>query len=203
MSKKVLFFLIAVLTAGYAQAQNVSIGARAGVNLTSLTEKVLIGGHEMETTFKPGFQIGAVLNGARNDVFSLEGGFMFSQMGTEAQGNSETHILTLNYFDMSLHAKFRFENFFVQAGPYVGVGLRVSEAKKYDGKKSSESYSFKDRGFRDTDFGIGAGVGYQFGPVQAALNGKIGALSIFNNNTLGGARNFGVALTATYFFELF
>jgi len=50
MKKRVLFLLIAVLTASYAQAQ-LSIGARAGVNLTNLTEKVLIGGHEMETTF--------------------------------------------------------------------------------------------------------------------------------------------------------
>jgi len=203
MSKKVLFLLIAVLTASYAQAQVLSIGPRAGVNLTNLIGDVEINGRKMETKFKPGFQVGAVLNGARNDVFSLEGGFMFSQMGAEAKGDGETHILTLNYFDMSLNAKFRVENFFIQAGPYVDFGLRVRETEKYDGKKNSESNSFNDRGFRDKDFGIGAGVGYQFGPVQAALNAKIGALSIFNNSTLSGARNFGVALTATYFFELF
>ena len=196
MSKKVLFLLIAVLTASYAQAQ-LSIGARAGVNLTNFLGEFTYNNREAEAIFKPGFQVGAVLNGARNDVFSLEGAFMFSQMGAQVQekGDDESTNFTLNYFDVSLHPKFRFGNFFVQAGPYVGIGLQV--------RKKSESSSFDDSEFRSTDFGIGAGAGYRFGPVQAALNAKIGALSILDNSTISGPRNFGVALTATYYFELF
>ena len=197
MSKKVLFLLIAVLTAGYAQAQ-FSIGARAGVNLTNL-----IGGRDTEM-FKPGFQIGAVFNGARNDVFSFESALLFSQMGSQAKEDDYTFSLTLNYFELPLNAKFRFDNFFVQAGPYLGYGLRAIFAEKDDGVKYSESCSFEDCRFRSMDFGIGAGIGYQFGPVQAALNAKIGAFTLNNDDSLfSGVRNFGVALTATYFFELF
>ena len=196
MSKKVLFLLIAVLTASYAQAQ-LSIGARAGLNLTNLIE-----GSDTEM-FKPGFQIGAVLNGARNDVFSVEAGFLFSQMGMQVKEDGYSFILTLNYFEVPLNAKFRFNDFFVQAGPYAGFGLRVRESLKDDGKKQSESYSFEDFGFKNADYGIGAGVGYQFGPVQTSLNAKISAVSILNDSTLKGLRNFGVALTATYYFNLF
>ena len=193
MSKKVLFLLIAVLTAGYAHAQ-VSIGARAGLNFTNL-----IGDRDM-ATFKPGFQVGAVLNGARNNVFSLEAGFLFSQMGAQAKEDGDTYSLTLNYFEIPYNAKFRFEDFFVQAGLYIAFGLRIIETEKEGGIKYSESGSFKEYGLKDMDYGIGAGFGYHFGPIQASLNAKISALSILNG---GNARNFGVALTATYFFELF
>ena len=196
MSKKVFFLVVVVLTAScYANAQ-VSIGVRAGANLTNLI------GDTDGATLKPGFQVGAVFNGARNDVFSLETGILFSQMGTQAKEDGEKLILTLNYLEIPINAKFRFENFILQAGPYFGYGLRVRGTEKYDGRKESESASFKDSGFKSTDFGIGAGVGYRFGPIQAALNAKISAFSIVDNGS-GSARNFGVALTATYYFDLF
>ena len=193
--KKVCFLLIAVLTASYAQAQ-LSIGVRAGLNYTNLI------GDTDGVSFKPGFQVGAVLNGARNEVFSLETGILFSQMGTQAKEDGGTYTLTLNYLEIPVNAKFRFENFILQTGPYIGYGIQVRETEKYGGMKVSESASFEDSEFKSMDLGIGAGVGYQFGPVQAALNAKISALNIVDNGG-GSLRNFGVTLTATYFFELF
>ena len=196
MNKRVLFLFIAVITtASYAQAQiNAKIGIRAGLNLSNLyganTAKFL--------KFKPGFQAGAVVDLTFNsDIFSIQPGIVFSQLGAQEKEDGEAIIMNLNYIQVPFNMQAKFGDFFLLVGPYLGYGVGVNVKEKADGVKLSESGSFKDAGFKSLNYGWGIGVGYQIGPVQAALNTQ---LSSNINDDSGNVYNIGLALTATYFF---
>ena len=191
--KRVFFLLIAVLTVSYAHAQ-VSIGVRAGLNLTNLYSD------DDYATFKPGFQAGVVADFAFHDNFSLQPGLQFSQMGAQSKEDGDVSRVTLNYIQLPVNFQAKFGDFFVQAGPYLGYGVNVNLSYKSEGIKASTSKSFKDFGVKPLDVGFGGGIGYQFGPIQAALNTQYSLISINDNDSNYTIKNLGLALTATYFF---
>ena len=193
MSKKLFFLLAVLLTAScYVHAQ-VSFGVRAGLNLSNWMDD------DYNTlTFKPGFQAGVVADIAFNEFLSLQPGLQFSQMGAQEKEDGDAVIMTLNYLQFPVNLQVKLGDFFVQAGPYLGYGLNVKGTIKSGGIKVSASESFDDSGLKSIDLGMGAGFGYQFGPMQAALSTQFGLSNI--SDEYSDIKNLGVALTLTYFF---
>jgi hypothetical protein len=217
LRKVLLVVVVAVLTAGFAQAQ-FKIGARAGFNLTTVTGKDV----PDNTKLKPGFQIGIVGDYAFSEAFSIQPGLLFAQQGfknedTEA-GVSIKQTYKLNYLQLPINAQYKFDlggtKLFLQAGPYLGYGL----GGKYKLKRGSVSLDGKIK-FGDEpeiyndeidinnlpniyfekafEFGIGAGVGLQFCNFQVGFGYNLGLTSLFKDETV---QNGGLQLTLTYLF---
>jgi len=197
--KKVYVLLVALLTASYTHAQ-VSFGIRAGLNFTNVYNNM------GSTTVKPGFQAGVVADIAFNEILSFQPGLQFSQMGYKVKVDNGVNpyytgaydfFTTWNYLQIPINLQARFGGFFVQAGPYLGYGIGVRNTIKCDGgARQSQSVSFDYMELKSIDLGIGGGIGYQFGPLQAALNTQSSLINIDDYSM----KNFGLALTIAYFF---
>ena len=195
MKKVFIVFLAAVLTASYAQAQEMTYGVRAGFNLTNMW-----GGDGLDTKMKPGFQIGIVADYDIMEDFAFQMGLLFATQGFKTEADEDDFSLTtnLNYLQIPMNAQYKLDlggaKLLLQAGPYLGYGLGGKMTGKVGSKSVSENIKFGDDGFNAFDFGLGFGAGLQFNNVQVGLGYNLG-LAKFSAD---GFRNNGLAVTLTY-----
>ncbi|MGR7814073.1 porin family protein [Lacinutrix undariae] len=148
--KKLLFTAaIAVLGLSNVNAQEVTFGAKAGVNFANL------GGDIEDNDMKVGFHVGGVAEIAISEKFSVQPELLFSSQGTKFEESGETLKYNLSYINVPVMAKYYVaEGFSVEAGPQVG--FLVDAKAKYD----SDSEDIKDA-FNSVDFGLNLGAGYK------------------------------------------
>ena len=234
MYKRVLVFLLAaVFTASYAQAQ-LTFGARAGFSLTNLSVKDDDGDKlekDEKPRFLPGFQIGVVADYALSDVLSLQPGIIFATQGAKVGWNDDNDskiVMSFNYIQVPINLQYKHDlggmNLLLQAGPYLGYGLsgkmkfwdnegkRISEEdlKKMGPYVDEDWYKIKfgsdkeKHGAKSLDFGIGLGVGLQFGNLQAGVGYNLGLMNISHqydgNDNKASLKNNGLAVTLTFLF---
>ena len=155
--KKLLFTAaIAVLGLSNVNAQEVTFGAKAGVNFANL------GGDIEDNDMKVGFHVGGVAEIAISEKFSVQPELLFSSQGTKFEESGETLKYNLSYINVPVMAKYYVaEGFSVEAGPQVG--FLVDAKAKYD----SDSEDIKDA-FNSVDFGLNLGAGYNLGLANIA-----------------------------------
>ena len=203
--KKVLAVLaVAVLTAGFVQAQ-ITFGARGGINFSNM--KYDYGGLSMSPKMKPGIQLGVVAEYALSESLFLQPGFLFAQQGMKMDDDDETIKLTLNYIQIPVNFQFKTEVgggtiLLLQAGPYGGIG--VNGKWKYG--KDSEDVEFgsgENADFKTFDFGLGLGAGIEFGGnMQLGIGYNLGLANLdTSGSSKFSAKNNGLAFTFTYFFK--
>jgi opacity protein-like surface antigen len=204
MKKFFLLVVVAVMTASFAQAQ-VKFGARAGFNLTNVTEKY--DGKAVDSdekgSFKPGFQIGVVADIALADALSLQPGLLFATQGCTYKGEDgdEDLKINLNYIQIPINVQYKLDlggnSLLLQAGPYLGYAI----GGKWKAGSESEDVKFgsKDEEIKAFDFGIGLGVGMQFSNLQVGLGYNLG-LANLNNAEKMTSKNNGLAVTVTFLF---
>ncbi|MFD0975299.1 porin family protein [Salinimicrobium gaetbulicola] len=162
--KKLL--LVAFLFCGYANAQTVEFGAKAGVNFAS------VGGDDTEGyDGRTGFHLGLVAEFPLTENFAFQPEVLYSSQGAKAEESdsymgftySSKATLKLDYINVPLMAKYTVTpGFSIQAGPQLGF-LINSEGDyeiTMDGETESGTEDLKDdtKGF---DFAVAAGLGYQ------------------------------------------
>jgi hypothetical protein len=172
--KKVLFIAaVAVFGLTSVQAQDISFGAKAGVNLANL------GGDVEDADMKIGFHVGGVVEIPLSDQFSFAPELLFSTQGTKSEysetdtffGETVTYEyeekLNLSYLNIPLMARYYVaEGFSLEAGPQVGFLMSAKaegdESVTIDGTTESESYSVdvKDE-LESLDFGLNFGAGFK------------------------------------------
>ena len=169
--KKVLFAAVAVFAFGTANAQDMSFGAKAGLNVSNLTgdiedTKSLIGAH-----------VGVFAEFKITDKFSFQPELLYSMQGaktefTEVEGDSysykEESKIKLSYINIPLMAKFYVsEKFSLEAGPQVGFlmsaknDFEISETIDGDTDSFSSEEDIKDS-LKGIDFGLNLGLSYDF-----------------------------------------
>ena len=127
--KKLLIIAIGAFTAGAVQAQDVSFGAKAGVNMSNI---IKTGDSDFETDFKPGFHAGLTMEIGLGNTFSFAPELMFSQKGYKTDAFGGTFTQTTNWIEIPILAK-------IQAGPGFNIFLGpqvsfLSQTKnKYEG----------------------------------------------------------------------
>jgi len=212
MNKKNLIVLLAaVLTASYAQAQT-TFGVRAGLNLTNVYQKG-DDGNMKGLDWIPGFQIGVIADYPLLEDLSFQPGILFATQGAKAEASSSGYkakvTINLNYIQIPINLQYKHELdnkvLLVQAGPYLGYGIGGKQKAEISQgtTKVSDSRKIKfgsgdDADYKAFDFGLGAGAGLQLGNLQAVLGLNYGLAKL---NTDGKAKNIGLALTLTYFFD--
>jgi hypothetical protein len=115
---KSLLSVLAICVFSFSNAQgNINFGAKAGLNLATLTGDVQ--GEETKT----GFHIGGMAEISLNDKFSVQPELLFSTQGTDSEFGDDG--INLSYINLPVMAKYYVtEGLSIEAGPQIGFLVR-------------------------------------------------------------------------------
>jgi len=182
MKKLLSVICIIILGASYAQAQNVSVGVRAGLNFSTVS--VSGGGYTVAPSTRTRIILGGYGTIMFNDKIGLQPELFYLGNGYTNGGTT----VKLNY--VSLPVLFRYnitEMFHLLAGPQLGV-LMSAKAGSVD---------IKD-GFNSSDFGIATGIGLDFGKFNAGVRYYAGLSNIDKTSSGLTEKNHSFQLMAGY-----
>jgi hypothetical protein len=158
-----------------AQDKPVTFGVKAGVNLSNFS------GDFDDPSIKVGLHVGVTADFALAPNFYVLSGLEYSMKGAKVENNLKAN---LSYLNLPVHVGYKLPvadatKIVFHAGPYVGFAV--------DGSWKSGSFSadifgdeIKDRGLgmKRFDFGLGFGVGAEFGKINAGVNCDFGLVNI-------------------------
>jgi hypothetical protein len=125
---------------------------------------------EGETGQRHGFHVGVYGESFISDSFSIQPELMYSQQGYEIKDGGGTFTQKLNYINFPVMLKaYPSENFFLEAGPQIG--LAISHKEEYDGlfggsreyDPNNFDWGINFGGGFKTNSGISLGVRYHLG----------------------------------------
>lgn len=176
-------FLLVGIISNYSSAQS-GFGLRGGANASYIT----LSGY----TIKPGFHVGGFAKLRLSKTIYIQPEAVFSQKGGRTKKSDEKkyynpltqqlykrEIYTLDYLDLNLLLRLNiWKGFHALAGPQFSV--LVQDLFKYNnGYEERDTYNYSNA--RRVDFGIHAGVGYEFkNGILFALRGDAGFLKILS-----------------------
>ena len=182
-----------VATAASAQ---VSFGIQGGVNLSNVTHSV----EEVSTNPKFGFNAGILADFGLTHNMGIRSGLFFHTKGfraeiTEADIIDVRSTTNLMYLQIPVHFAYKVDvmpgtRIVFHAGPYVAYGIGGSQnfevrRSPADIQWGDESPVFGDDGFNRFDFGLGLGVGVEFGRFLTGIGWDMGLLNLANDNRRG------------------
>lgn len=199
---KLLFVFLAwsMSTATFAQ----TIGIRAGLNLANVLAKDDMSNYGDSYKSTPGAHFGVTGDFPITDLLSFEAGILASTKGFKEEITIESFGITsdiktqLNtvYVDVPLTVKAKFgvgsTKFFVQAGPYVSLGVTgnirsevtvAGETAKDDTKIKWGSADGDD--LKSLDYGITVGAGVMLSGFQVGLSYWSGLANISAYQEMG------------------
>lgn len=154
-------------TGAFAQ---MSFGVKAGLNFSNMTMKYG-GDKDKEAKFKPGLNVGAFADFELSDMLAVEAGMNVETKGFMYKNKDNKSKTTTNmvYVTVPVDAKLTFGDFYVLAGPYVGIAVMGKTKSKFknDNDKNKESFDIEfgnDKGeslYKRLDLGLGIGTGYE------------------------------------------
>mgnify|MGYP001235961695 FL=1 len=169
---KKLLLLTFILTAFTINAQDVTFGAKAGLNFASMT-----GDDADGFDGRTSFHLGVTAEIAVSDVFSIQPELLYSGQGFTGSDSYEDGALDINvettgrvnYLNLPIMVKYyASDSFSLEFGPQIGFLLSaesetdVSATDIATGVSASESTTtdFKDD-CKSTDFALNLGAGYK------------------------------------------
>lgn len=160
--KKNILSAIAVMAFGFANAQDVKFGAKAALNIATLS------GDDENTSSYTGFQVGGFAEIKVSEKFAVQPELMYSAQGGKEKGVENyngtdydvTAIYKLGYINIPVMAKFYVaKSFSLEAGPQIGFLVSAKGEAKVLG--TSTEVDIKDS-VKAVDFGLNLGAGYDF-----------------------------------------
>jgi hypothetical protein len=149
--KKISLFLCTLFLAATIFAQNSSIGLKAGLNISNLSNS---NGYEMGS--KAGFHGGLLAHIHLAPSLALQPEVVYSSQGAKYTVSNGEHDLSLNYINIPFQLQYMFNNGFrIQTGPQVGFLASVK-----DKVNNTETDYFTTQDFKTVDFSWSAGLGY-------------------------------------------
>lgn len=127
--------MIAILAFGFANAQGVKFGVKAGLNNTNLTGDV-------DTDAKTSFYVGGLVDFTVSEKFHVQPELLYSNEGADDDAG-------ISYLRLPVMAKYYVaEGFSLQAGPELAFKVGTEEDEVDEVTKS-------------IDFALGFGAGYE------------------------------------------
>ncbi|MDR2954226.1 MAG: PorT family protein [Prevotella sp.] len=193
----ILAVLIFGINTANAQIGPLSLGIKAGVNLSNVTDG----------DAKVGFNGGVTVDFALPADLYLMSGLEYSLKG--AKIDEIDTKLNLSYLQLPVHLGYKLDiisgaKIVFHAGPYVGYAV--------DGKWKSGGVSVDAFGdeiaqvaggiakLKRFDFGVGLGAGVEFGKIGVGLGYDFGLADIYDGNLDGSIKNKNAYLTVGYKF---
>lgn len=179
--KSLLVAVVAILavTSLNAQENKLTFGVKAGMNLSNFT-----GDADMDA--KIGFNAGVTMDYAITNEMYVLTGLELNSKGAKQSLEGDKVTMNLLYLQLPVHFGYKLQvaeatKLVFHAGPYVGFGVAGKSSATVDGEKVKED-SFGDEGFKRFDFGLGLGVGAEFGKIGVGLGYDFGLLNIIDAN---------------------
>ena len=185
---KKLFIITMTLAAFTLQAQDVTFGAKAGLNIASAAFDFPSGVEEPDLKSRTSIHFGLTAEFPVSDTFSVQPELLFSSLGAKSDESysyfdgfddlEESYETTskLNYLLIPVMAKFYLSDAFsLEAGPQIGFLMSAKNEGSYELRYSdtgevidsdSGSVDTKDS-YKSTDFALNFGVGYK---LESGLN---------------------------------
>lgn len=194
----VTLLLAFVSTASFAQ---LSWNAKLGMNISNWSGKSV-----SDSKAKVGFKAGVGAEYAFTDMWSVQPSLFFSTKGAKYSESSELGSADISvnemYLELPVNAQARFAvtdgiNITVAAGPYFAVGVggkNKLSAETGSFKGSSSGKTFGSDGFDRFDFGLGVGVGAEFGRIMVGLDGQWGLTKLADYKDAPKNLNFSVTV---------
>lgn len=178
--------------AANAQEQPLTFGVKAGMNLSNY------GGDAENTDAKIGFNVGVTVDYALTQDLFLMSGLDFSIKGAKATEKDSFGTVEVEYeytsspmyLQLPVHIGYKFEvsegvKLNLHAGPYIAYGIGGKEKMKIKGNvpgvdlEADEDVDlFGKDGLNRFDFGLGLGVGVEFGKFGVGLGYDLGLANI-------------------------
>ena len=170
--KKLFLTVAAVAICTATLFAQISVGAKAGVNLANVI------GDVDNTDMKVGFHVGGYVNVAFSDALSLQPELLFNSVGykyTVSNGFDEADVTSnLNYISIPVSLMYSFGPVNLHAGPQLGFLMSAKTKSDFDG--------FDDQDLKDdlksTDLGFNVGAGVKFGNLNVTARYTIGLSNI-------------------------
>jgi opacity protein-like surface antigen len=169
MKKTILVLALALGTISMS-AQEVTFGAKAGLNLASIS-----GDETDDLDSRTGFHVGAVAEFALSEKFSLQPELLYStqgakfdesafEQGVEVRGET---TVKLDYILLPVMAKYYLaEGLSFEAGPQLGVLVSAESEVELSGSFEGQTVSIIEEAdisdeISSIDFGVNFGLGYK------------------------------------------
>ncbi|HJS00328.1 MAG TPA: porin family protein [Flavobacterium sp.] len=154
--KKIILSAVAVFAFGFANAQEVKFGVKAGANLSNLRATNFEGGDEITIKFdgNVGFLAGGFAEIKVADKFAIQPEVLFSYESYKFPIEGDANF-NLSYINVPVMAKYyASEKISLQVGPQIG--FLVGAKAKFEG----DSEDIKDD-LETVNFGLNFGLGYE------------------------------------------
>ncbi|PXV69067.1 outer membrane protein with beta-barrel domain [Dysgonomonas alginatilytica] len=208
--------LVFAMGLGVSAQELPKFGIEAGINLSNSSWDV----DPLDKKARVGFQIGITADYAITDALHLQSGLAFTTKGAKVEGSSMiggsrvNGEITVNqsYLQLPLYAAYKVEvmpgtKIVFNAGPYFAQGIGgkskisgtlpiLDEIATGDG--NVDTYG-TDGFLKRFDFGLGAGVGAEFGNIVATIRYELGLVNLSQYNNFS-YKNRNAALTLGYRF---
>ena len=162
--KKLLFALSAVLMLSLTSQAQVKFGAKAGMNLSRVTETV--------ETMKPGFHAGIYAQVKLHPMFSIQPEVLYSMQGgmekdvNEILNQTISSKTTLTSHNVIVPIMLQFspiKMITIEAGPQFGFNLGMSShnvvtTQGLVNTETESDYTFESDDYNMFDFGLAAGL---------------------------------------------
>jgi hypothetical protein len=208
--------ILSIIQTNYAQ--EIKIGAKAGINLASVT------GNDIDAKMRPSFHIGGMVEIPVSAEFYVQPELLFSSQGYKVNSNNATGVL--NYINLPVIGKYYVtDKFHVEAGPQIGYllsatikvddvvsngGGGVESPAESAGKSSSIKASTNASSaaieqdikefFKSIDISFGIGAGYKLdNGINLSARYNLGLSNISEDST-ESVKNSVFMLSVGYFF---
>ena len=169
---KKLFTITMALVAFTISAQNITFGAKAGLNFASMA-----GDDADGLDGRTSFHLGVTAEIEMSDTFSIQPELLYSGQGYTADGDVTGKV---DYINLPIMAKFYVaDGISLEAGPQIG--FLASAKADVDG----ESTDIKDL-LKSTDFALNLGAGYKLDSgLNFGLRYSMGLTDVYDFDTDG------------------
>lgn len=163
--KKIMLTALAVMSFVFANAQEIKFGVKGGVNFANLEQ-------DANGSSLTGFNAGGFAEIKLSEKFTLQPEVLYSTQGSDFSEDGYSDKLKLSYLNVPVMAKFYvIQKLNVEVGPQIGFLLSAKET----GENVKEF-------FKSVDFGLNAGIGYDFTKnIFAGIRYYRGLLNIVHN----------------------
>jgi hypothetical protein len=176
------------------------IGINAGTNLTSMMVEDNDGKDKDINPFWPRMRVGGnLLIPLKNSDFFVNTGLIYSQKGYHKTVEQEGDLLLdatfkINYIDVPVNFGAKLgnnQNFMLIGGPFLGYGVGKAKGKMdywepQDYLDSESEYEFGHAGLQHFNFGVQAGLGFDFQYFQIVAKYSYGLTNIFGSERTSG-----------------
>ncbi|WP_210461923.1 MULTISPECIES: porin family protein [Rufibacter] len=197
--KKLLFFIAALFTTYFAQAQEgIKLGIKAGGNFTNVMGDDL---DDAEYIF--GFHGGLFADYGISEMVSIRPELLYSLKGFKFEGEEDGEEVTLksrlSYIDVPILAHINAGGLFFELGPTLGFMVNDKNTLEIDGEEIDLDTE-EGEGYKKFEFGYAAGIGYQM-PAGLGIGLRYqGGITSINEDDDIKVRNSVFQLSLSYMF---